>query len=77
MLEPLIVCQAKFLPSRSPRRRLAGRIEAGARFLVDRLYGDYRGGQRVLSRLSFLSRGEAGWLAAVSRHWNVDRRDPP
>jgi hypothetical protein len=55
---------------------LARCIEEGERFLVDLLYGDHQGGQRVISRFSFLSRADAGWLAAVSRHWNVDRPDP-
>ena len=55
---------------------LAGRIEQGGRFFVDLLYGDHQGGQRVISRFSFLSREDARWLASVSRHWNVDRPDP-
>jgi len=55
---------------------LARRVDEGERFMVDLLYGDHQGGQRVISRFSFLSRTDAGWMATVSRHWNVDRPDP-
>jgi hypothetical protein len=49
---------------------------------IDLLYGDNDGGQRVISRM--LLRGyprkddKPGrqWIAAVVRHWNVDRPDP-
>jgi hypothetical protein len=48
---------------------------------IDLLYGDNDGGQRVISRL--VMRGykrdreaERQWIAAVVRHWNVDRPDP-
>ncbi len=43
---------------------------------VDLLYGDYEGGQRVISRFSLLPRQDGARLAAPSRHWNVDRGDP-
>ena len=45
-------------------------------FTVEILYGDYEGGQRMISRFSATPRGDAGWIAAVSRHWNLDRPDP-
>jgi hypothetical protein len=43
---------------------------------VDLLYGDYEGGQRVISRFAVIPVGEDRWLATVSRHWNLDRPDP-
>jgi hypothetical protein len=43
---------------------------------IDLLYGDYEGGQRVISRFALLPRGESGWLSAAAHHWNVDRPDP-
>lgn len=46
------------------------------RCTVDLLYGDAEGGQRVISRFSLTPRDDGSWLAAVSHHWNVDRRDP-
>jgi hypothetical protein len=49
---------------------------------IDLLYGDYEGGQRVVSR--FVLRpgreepgtGQPGWLLSVIHHWNIDRPDP-
>jgi hypothetical protein len=52
------------------------RIKDRERILVDLLYGDYRGGQRIITRFSLLPGREDSWLATVSRHWNVDRPDP-
>ena len=43
---------------------------------VDLLYGDYEGGQRVISRFAVIPVAEDRWLATVSRHWNLDRPDP-
>jgi hypothetical protein len=43
---------------------------------VDLLYGDYEGGQRVISRFALIPAGEDQWLVTVSRHWNIDRPDP-
>jgi hypothetical protein len=43
---------------------------------IDLLYGDHEGGQRTISRFALLPRDDGTWLAAVSRHWNLDRADP-
>jgi hypothetical protein len=46
---------------------------------VDILYGDFEGGQRVISRFMLTPRetgDDVRWYAAVGRHWNVDRPDP-
>ncbi len=51
-------------------------VEARQPWTVDLLYGDHEGGQRVVTRFSALPRGEDGWLATSSRHWNIDRPDP-
>jgi hypothetical protein len=51
-------------------------IEARERLTVDVLYGDYEGGQRVISRFSFWPREDGRWIAGVARHWNLDRSDP-
>jgi len=53
-----------------------GRIKARERVLIDLLYGDHQGRQRMVSRFSLLPHGDGGWLATVARHWNVDRPDP-
>ena len=52
-------------------------IERRERITVDVLYGDFEGGQRVISRFAVLPRESGdGWLATVGRHWNIDRADP-
>ncbi|GGO90407.1 hypothetical protein [Wenjunlia tyrosinilytica] len=55
---------------------LRDRIVARERIILDLLYSDYQGGQRIIGRFSLLPDGEGGWLASVARHWNVDRPDP-
>jgi hypothetical protein len=51
-------------------------VERREPFRVDILYGDFEGGQRVISRFGVFPRDDGGWYAAVGRHWNVDRADP-
>ena len=46
------------------------------RFTIDVLYGDYEGGQRVITRFSMIPARDDKWFAAVSHHWNLDRPDP-
>jgi hypothetical protein len=43
---------------------------------IDLLYGDHEGGQRTITRIALLPRGENEWIASVARHWNLDRADP-
>jgi hypothetical protein len=56
--------------------QIAERVDARERVVVDILYGDHQGGQRVISRFALTPAGDDLWLAAVLRHWNVDRPDP-
>jgi hypothetical protein len=52
-------------------------IEARRPFTIDLLYGDYEGGQRMVSRFAVIPMASAdGWVASSSRHWNLDRHDP-
>lgn len=53
-------------------------IKARESFTIDVLYGDGEGGQRVVTRFSMIPMKGAkdGWMAVVSRHWNLDRADP-
>jgi hypothetical protein len=51
-------------------------IAARQPMTIELLYGDYEGGQRVISRFTLIPAGEDRWLASVSRHWNIDRPDP-
>jgi hypothetical protein len=51
-------------------------IEARRWLVLDVLYGDHEGGQRVITRFSMQPRDDGGWIAGVGRHWNVDAADP-
>lgn len=44
--------------------------------MVDLLYRDHEGGQRMISRFSLVPDHSGGWISSVSRHWNLDRSDP-
>ena len=56
--------------------------ETGGLATIDLLYGDYDGGQRVISRMMLRrvyaedSDRPPTWLVTVVRHWNLDRPDP-
>lgn len=54
----------------------AAAVEARQPFTIDLLYGDFEGGQRMISRFGISPRHDDGWITAVSRHWNIDRDDP-
>jgi len=51
-------------------------ITARERLVVDVLYGDHEGGQRVVTRFGMTPREDEGWPVAAARHWNIDRADP-
>jgi hypothetical protein len=51
-------------------------IDARRRCMVEVLYGDYQGGQRVISLFGLTPREDGGWLAGIGRHWNIDRAAP-
>jgi hypothetical protein len=72
--------QGSFRDPTSERYRAARRaVEIPQRVGVDILYGDFEGGQRVISRFMLTPRevdDGVRWYASVSRHWNVDRPDP-
>jgi hypothetical protein len=66
-------------PASDAYREARRAVEAQNRIGVDILYGDFEGGQRVISRFMLSPReAEDGlrWYAGVGRHWNVDRPDP-
>lgn len=68
-------------PGTEQFRDLAAHAADGRNFIVDVLYGDIEGGQRVITRLG-LSRSPAPdskeneWAISAARHWNLDRPDP-
>ena len=57
---------------------LAAAITTRNAITIDLLYTDHEGGQRTISRFSLTPReaDDIAWLAAVNRHWNLDRDDP-
>ena len=63
-------------PERAEFREVSAAVEGRERIVVDLLYGDHEGGQRVISRFSLMPSSDGGWIAAAARHWNIDRDDP-
>ena len=64
-------------PSSNEYAAARAAVEARERLTIDVLYGDYEGGQRMISRFGLTPQANGdGWLASVARHWNVDRPDP-
>jgi hypothetical protein len=62
-------------PSSAGYAEARAAIEAPQRVSIDVLYGDFEGGQRVVSRFS-LAPHEDKWFASVAFHWNIDRPQP-
>jgi hypothetical protein len=66
-------------PASDGYRRARRAVETQQRLGVDILYGDFEGGQRVISRFMLTPREDGDgtrWYSGVGRHWNVDRPDP-
>ena len=63
-------------PSAPEFAEAAASVSARQPNMVDILYGDHEGGQRVISRYSMIPRGDGSWMVSAGRHWNVDRADP-
>jgi hypothetical protein len=52
-------------------------IKAREPLTVDLLYGDFEGGQRVITRFVLRSSDrEDTWISSATHHWNVDRPSP-
>jgi hypothetical protein len=51
-------------------------IDERVAMTVDLLYGDFEGGQRVITRFGLRPRQDGAWLPSTARHWNLDRADP-
>jgi hypothetical protein len=66
-------------PSSEAYREARAAVEAPQRMSIDILYGDFEGGQRVITRFLLSPREDEDgvrWLGSVGRHWNVDRPEP-
>jgi hypothetical protein len=59
-----------------PDRAIAADAIARGAFAIDLLYGDYEGGQRVITRFGCLLEEDGTWSVAAGRHWQIDRNDP-
>jgi hypothetical protein len=62
-------------PAAESFRLASAAIEAGNPITLFLLYGDFEGGQRVISQFNIRRAGDS-WLAEVVRHFNVDRPEP-
>ena len=50
-------------------------VNTGEPLLFNLLYGDFEGGQRVISQFNARQAGDS-WLVEAVRHFNVDRPEP-
>ena len=62
-------------PATEQFKAVAAAVEAGDPMTVQVLYGDWEGGQRVITQFA-LRRANDKWLTTTGRHFNVDRPDP-
>jgi hypothetical protein len=63
-------------PSAGRFKAAAAAIGAGDPLTLSLLYGDFAGGQRVISQFTLRRGQDDSWLASAVRHFNVDRPDP-
>ena len=63
--------QVAFRDMDERREEVLAAVESG-RFAIDLLYGDYEGGQRVITRFAASRDGER-WNLVTIRHWQLDR----
>ena len=52
-----------------------GTVDAGDPMILHVLYGDWEGGQRVITQFA-PRHADDKWLTSTGRHFNVDRPDP-
>ena len=62
-------------PDADDFKAVTAAVETGGALVVNLLYGDYEGGQRVISQFNLVHQDDS-WIASVVRHFNVDRPDP-
>jgi hypothetical protein len=51
-------------------------LERGGEWMVDVLYSDAEGGQRMISRYAMRPHDDGNWLVMAGRHWSIDGIDP-
>jgi hypothetical protein len=62
-------------PNADEFQAVTAAVAAGQTLVVNLLYGDYEGGQRVISQFNLVHQDDT-WIASTVRHFNVDRPDP-
>jgi hypothetical protein len=62
-------------PATAQFKAVAAAVEAGDPMMLSILYGDWEGGQRVISQFA-LRQANDKWVTSSGRHFNVDRPDP-
>ena len=62
-------------PAASIFQAVTDAVKAGEPVVINLLYGDLEGGQRVITQFT-LRNADKRWLAQATRHFNVDRADP-
>jgi hypothetical protein len=68
--------QGAYRDEADPDREVAlAAIERGE-FGLDVLYGDYEGGQRVVTRFGSQRQEDGTWSLAAGHHWQIDRENP-
>ena len=69
--------QGTFRDPSAPGFADAHRVVSGhGEWMVDVLYSDAEGGQRLISRYAMIPREGHGWLVNAGRHWAIDGIDP-
>jgi len=63
-------------PSRPEFAAAKQAVETRGTLIVYVLYGDYEGGQRIVSRFALVAREGDGWISSVGRHWSIDGPAP-
>jgi hypothetical protein len=62
-------------PEAGTFQAVADAVKAAQPLVINLLYGDFEGGQRVITQFS-LRPANKRWLAQATMHFNVDRPDP-
>jgi hypothetical protein len=62
-------------PAAAQFKAVSAAVDAGDPMMLSILYGDWEGGQRVIT-LFTLRHANDRWLTSTGRHFNVDRPDP-
>jgi hypothetical protein len=62
-------------PATAQFKTVAAAVQSGDPMMLSILYGDWEGGQRVISQFA-LRHANDKWLTSTGRHFNVDRPDP-